>query len=238
MIKFIIIFIVIIILTIIIIFSQSTPNQIINFVLKHFNTKIKVYGKKNLKNYNNLKLIIMSNHHSALDQSIITHVINSNIVNNKKIYTIVKHNLFGDENDKNYISNILGYFKDPLYSFFNFIPYIRGNKNSGLKIKRKIQEILNKKNSLLLFPEGETTKKAIPKNFKPGSFKLCAENNIGILPISLKFDKCIGGNRRDTVEISKWYNANVIVYIHEPIFDNDWEKLSENVMNKIKEPLV
>lgn len=235
--KYIIIFIMIIVFLIILI-NQITPSAIIQYALEHFNTNIKVYGKKNLKDYNNLKLVIMSNHHSALDQAIITQVINSNVVSDKKLYTVVKHNMLGDKNDKNYISNILGYFKTPLYSFFNFIPYIRGDKNSGLKIKRKIQKLLSKKNSLLLFPEGETTRDAIPKKFKPGSFRLCAENNIGILPVSLKFDKRVGGNRGDKVKISRWYNANVIVYIHEPIFDNNWEKLSERVLNKIREPLV
>ncbi len=234
-----IIIILTVLLLILYIISGLTANKIINFALNHFNTEIEVYGRKNLKDFNNLNLVIMSNHHSALDQAIITQVINDNIISDKKIYTIVKHNMFGDKNDQNVISNLLGPHKKIIYKFFNFIPYIRGNLKSGLKIKSKIKNLIKKQNNtILLFPEGETTREAIPKSFKPGSFKLCAENNIGVLPVSLKFNKRVGGNRGDKVKISRWYNATVKVYIHEPIFDKDWESLRNKVFHTIREPLI
>ena len=231
--------IIIIVLFVIILITQITPTTVIKFILKHFKTNIKVCGKKNLKDYNDLKLVIMSNHHSALDQGIVTYAINSNIESDKKLYTVVKHNLLGDKNDKNGVSSFLGKFKEPIYKFFNFIPYIRGNKKSGDNIKKMMMRLVKKeKHSILLFPEGETQRIPIPKEFKPGSFKLCAENNIGVLPVSLKFNKRVGGNKGDKVKISRWYNANVIVYIHEPIFDNNWEGLRDKVFNKIREPLL
>jgi 1-acyl-sn-glycerol-3-phosphate acyltransferase len=229
----------IVLLMILYIISGITANTIINFALKHFNTNIEVYGQKNLKEFNNLNIVIMSNHHSALDQAIITQVINDNIISDKKIYTVVKHNMLGDKNDQNFVSNLLGPHRKFIYKFFNFIPYIRGNLKSGLKIKSKMTEIIKRhKNTILLFPEGETTREAIPKAFKPGSFKLCSENNIGVLPVSLKFNKRVGGNKGDKVKISRWYNANVKVYIHEPIFDSNWENLRTKVFHKIREPLI
>ena len=52
----------------------------------------------------------MSNHHSGLDYAIISFAINHYTNDNKRIHTIVKHNIFGDKVDNNiynYIMNIV-----------------------------------------------------------------------------------------------------------------------------------
>lgn len=239
MLKYIIIYIIFVIN--IIKFTHCTTFT--NFFINFFNLKIKVIGKENLKKYKNLKLIIMSNHMNGIDYPIIVHTINyyTNINNNKntnkKIYTIVKHDLLGSKDDNNIVSNFLSLFKNNIYNKLNFLSYERGNKNSGEKIKKQILKTINNGHNILLFPEGECSRSGIPNNFKSGSFKLCSENNIWILPITLKFDKNIGVNRNDSVDINKWFNVTATIYIHKPIFHKNWEKLKDDVFHKIKEPI-
>jgi 1-acyl-sn-glycerol-3-phosphate acyltransferase len=208
----------------------------VNFFINFFNIKIKVFGRKNLKDYDKLKLILMSNHMNGIDYAVIVHSINYFTKNKKKIYTIVKHDLLGSKTDKNMISNFLGNFKNNIFQKLNFISYKRDNKNSGNIVKNKMLTIL-KDSNILLFPEGECTRSGIPKDFKSGSFRLCAENNIWILPISLTFNKKIGVNRTDPVDIKKWFDVDANIYIHKPIFNKDWEKLKNDVFNEIKKPM-
>ena len=233
MLKYIIIYIIIVIHII----KMTYDVTFVNFFINFFNLKIKVIGKENLQNYKKLKLIIMSNHMNGIDYAIIVHTINHFTNKNKKIYTIVKHDLLGSDIDDNIISNILSLFKNNIYNKLNFLSYERGNKNSGEKIKKLILKTINNGHNILLFPEGECSRTGIPNNFKPGSFKLCSENNIWILPITLKFDKNIGVNRNDPVDINKWFNVTATIYIHKPIFHKNWEILKDNVFNKIKEPI-
>lgn len=229
--------IIIIVFLICIVFYRTNLKSFINFALNYFNVSVKVKGIENLKKYKNTKLLIMSNHHSGLDYGVISFAINHYTDDNKRIYTIVKHNIFGDKVDNNMVSNFLGLFKDRLYNFFNFLPYVRDDKDSGDEIKKMMLDVVNKNNTVLLFPEGESTREGIPKSFKPGSFRLCAENNIQILPITLKFNKIIGSNRKDPVNLNDWNDAIATVIIHEPVFDKNWEILRDKVFDIIRKPL-
>jgi 1-acyl-sn-glycerol-3-phosphate acyltransferase len=237
-IKYIIITIIILIILIILIIKTIKNKTLINTLLNILNINIKVKGKHNLKDYKDKKIILMANHYSGVDYLILDHAINYNTNYSKKIHTIVKHNVFGDKNDDSFISNFLSLFKTDLYKFLNFLPYIRESKKSGSKIKEQMINILNNNNTVLIFPEGTGTKNGIPNNFKSGSFILCAENNIGIIPITLKLNKNVGGGQLDKVYIKDWFNLNAEVIIHKPIFSNDWVKLKEKVFNKIKKPFI
>lgn len=234
MLKYLIVYIILIMIYI----KKTVRFNFANFFLNVFNIKIKVHGKDNLKNYDNYKFIIMSNHVNATDYAIIVHTLNYYTNQQKKIYTIVKHDVLGSKSDRNKISDILCLFKNTLYNKLNFIPYKRGDKNSGEETKNKMLNAINNDNNVLVFPEGECTKSGIPVDFKPGSFKLCSENNIWILPISLKYNQNIGVHRDDKIDINKWFNISVNIYIHKPIFNNEWEKLKNNVLNIIKNPLI
>lgn len=212
----------------------TLPNFFVNF----FNMKIKVYGKKNLQNYNKLNLVIMSNHLNATDYAIIIHVLNYYTKQNKKIYTIAKIDAFGSKDDNNIISNFLSMYKKTLFKKLNLISYKRGDKQSGEETKKNMLKTINNNNNILIFPEGECSRSGIPKDFKPGSFKMCSENNIWILPITLKYKQNIGVNRTDKIEINKWFNISVNMYIHSPIYNNNWEVLKNNVLNIISKPLI
>jgi 1-acyl-sn-glycerol-3-phosphate acyltransferase len=219
------------------ILKKSNTDSIVNFSLNFFNIKIKIHGKANLKNYDNLDIIIMANHLNGIDYSVIYHSIK--YYTKKKIYTVVKHNVLGDTTDKSVISNFLGLFKNQTYSKMNFLPYVRNDKKSGEFIKNQIIKIIKKdKQKVMLFPEGKPTRKGIPSELKSGSFRLCADNNIYILPVTIKFNKNIGINTTDPVILSDWFNLEADVYIHKPVFNKNWQQLQNIVLEKIKKPLI
>lgn len=214
------------------ILKLSSSKSVINFVLNYFNIKIKVKGVKNLSNHGNKKIVIMANHYTGIDYCVLEHIIKHYTSRFQHIYTIVKHNVFGDKNDRSTVSNILGFFRKDLYNFFKFLPYIRDNIKSGNDIKNKILTLLTKKNNtVLLFPEGTCTKNGIPQEFKSGSFRLCADNNIWILPMTIKYNKNIGVSRNDPININDWFNVNVLVTIHKPVYNKDWGVLKKQVFN-------
>ena len=212
-----------------------TPNEFVTGAVNYFNVTVKIKNKDNLNKINQTKkVIIMANHINGLDYGVLYNIIQSN----KKIYAVAKHNAFGDKTDANIISNILGLFKNNTYKFFKLIPYVRGNKDSGNEVKQNMLEVINNGDTVLLFPEGETTRSGIPVSFKPGSFKLCAENNISILPITIKYDKKIGVNRTDPIDINKWYNVIATAIVHPMIANTDPDQLQEQVFQTIRKPLL
>jgi 1-acyl-sn-glycerol-3-phosphate acyltransferase len=220
----------------IMIFKKSSTDSIVNFSLNFFNIKIRVHGKENLKNYDNLDIVIMANHLNGVDFGVIYHAIK--YYTNKKIYTIVKHNVLGDKTDKSMVSNMLALFRNQTYDKLNFLPYVRNNKESGEIIKNKMLDIIkNKKHTIMLFPEGKPTRKGVPSELKSGSFRLCADNNIHVLPVTIKFDKPIGIDTKDPVDLSKWFNLVADIYIHKPIYNEDWFELKNQVLYRIKKPL-
>lgn len=189
----------------------------ISIMINFFNFKIKIKNLENLK-YINERVIIMSNHYAPCDVGLIMYIFNKNT--NKKFYSVSKHNIFGDKNDTSPLSNFLSLFKG-LYSFFNLIPYEKGNKVSGEEVKKKMLQTVNENNTVIIFPEGTTSRKGIPSEFKPGSFKMCAENSIKIIPITLEYDKRIGMNQNDQFSINLWFNSGVTLTVHEPIYNED-----------------
>jgi len=230
-------FIIFIIIGIIITLKRTNTNSFVNFALNLFDTKIKVKGIKNLLNYNNKRIVIMSNHLNGIDYGIIVYALSYYTHNKKKIYAIAKHNVFGDKTDANIVGNTLGLIKNDMFKLLNLIPYNRGDKASGEFTKKIMLEKIDEGDTILLFPEGTTSKTRFPSKFKPGSFHLCAENNIEILPITIKFDKNIALDTKDPVKICDWFNLNSTLYIHKPIYHENWEILMNSVYDKICEPL-
>jgi 1-acyl-sn-glycerol-3-phosphate acyltransferase len=97
--------------------------------------------------------------------------------------------------------------------------------------------LIKENNSVLLFPEGTTTRKGIPEDFKPGSFKMCSENKIKILPITLEYDKRVGRNNNDEFNVFKWFNTTATITIHEPIYHEDPETLRKLTYDTIVNPI-
>ena len=180
---------------------------------------------------------IMSNHTNGIDFMIIQDIFTSNT--DTPIYAIVKHDLVGDNVDRTFTQKCLGFIKKSFYKGCNFIPYQRENKESGSIVKDLLLEVIqNTKSNIVIFPEGTCTRSGIPKEFKYGSFKLAAENNIGIIPVSIKYKRNIGINREDPVNLGEWFDNTVDVYIYDVVYNSDPNVLMQSVFDKCREKLI
>lgn len=231
--KFIIILIILIVIYYLI--KNLKLNTFIDLLINHFNLKINVKGIDNLKYISNKKIVIMSNHTNPIDFFIIYSIFNKAI--DKKIFTIVKHNVIGDPNDKNKVSVLLSIFRKKLYNFLQFVSYTRNNKDSGEETKDKILNIINNNNTVILFPEGTVSRLGISKDFKSGSFRLCAENDISIIPITLEYNKRIGMGESDGFNPKDLYNTHATLHIHKPISNTNWEELKQETYDTIVNPI-
>lgn len=231
-------FIIFIVFGIIITIKRTNCNSFVNFVLNFFNTNIKVKGLKNLKNFNNKRIIIMSNHLNGIDYGVIVYSLTHYTKNKKKIFAVAKHNVFGDPTDKNIVLNSFTLIKDRMFNLLNIIPYERDNKKSGDNVKKIMLDRIDEGDTILLFPEGKPSRTGIPTEFKSGSFRMCADNDISILPITLEFNKKIGLDTKDPVKLEKWFDLKTTIHIHKPIYNKNWEVLMNDVFNKIREPLI
>jgi 1-acyl-sn-glycerol-3-phosphate acyltransferase len=232
--RYTIIFIIIIILKIYLV-KKINPPVFIDYLLNVFNVKINIKGKENLKLINDRRVIIMSNHINPLDYCVIYSVFNK--FTTKKFFAIVKHNLFGDPYDKSKFSNLVSLYKNKLHKYLNFISYVKNNKESGNLVKKKIIEVVNDNNTVILFPEGTVTRLGLSEKFKPGSFKICAENQISILPVTIRYNKRIGMNISDGFNVKSIFNSNATIEIHKPIYDLNYEILQNKVYETIVNPL-
>ena len=215
-------------------YLKQDPYNFIQLLIIIFNIKIEIKGEENLKYLNN-RVLIMSNHQDPSDYNILYYYLNN--ISNKKIYTVTKHNILGDPLDKNIISNIMGLFKDKFYEYFKFIPHNRTNKDNGLETQNKILEKINENNTVIIFPEGTISRLGLSKEFKPGCFKLCADNNISIIPITIYYNKRIGLDFNNKYNVLNLKNVTATIEIHKPIYNSDWEKFRTNVYNTIIDPI-
>ncbi len=225
-----IILLIVCLLIIIIFYIQRNYRNLINLINKIFNITIKVKGLKYLDFMKNNKVILMSNHQEWYDGLVIDSVLEfSNI--NKEMFAVTKHNIFGDPSDNNIISNILALFKERLFKYFKLIPHERGNRLSGMNTQNKMLELLDNNKTIILFPEGTISYMGVSKEFKPGSFKMCADNNISIIPMTIYYNKQI--NKNGKFSLSNMFNLKVTVHIHKAISNSNWEELRTDTYNKI-----
>ena len=244
-IKQIILLIILIIIANILIFIHCLRKGMPGFTLyvnNLINMKIKTINTKNINNFNKDRLIIMSNHMNGTDYIPIAQIFNKfNNNKNKKLYTVVTSKLLSSDENKNILTNTIKYFSKSFFQFCNFISYKKKDKNSGKGVRLKILEEISNNNTILLFPEGMVTKKGIPDSFKPGSFEICKENSISILPISIKYNRNIGVNEGDNTKFIKWFNLEPIIYIHDIINPDNYTNVNDmmqKTLDVIREPLI
>jgi 1-acyl-sn-glycerol-3-phosphate acyltransferase len=242
-IKQIIFLIIIIIISNILILIYSIRKglkDLILYINNLANIKIKTINSKNLNNFTKDRIIIMANHMNGIDYLPISQLFN-NLNKNKKLYTVVTSTLFNCEQNKNILTNTMNYFGDSLFNYCNFIKYVKCNKDSGLEVRKKIVEEINNNNTVLIFPEGIVTPKGIPESFKPGSFEICKENSISILPITITYNKNLGVNSDENGKFMEWFNTDATLYIHDIINHDDCidsNDMMQKTLNAIREPLI
>lgn len=125
----------------------------------------------------------------------------------------------------------------------NSILVDRSEIKSLVKTMNKIKASVNQNIPITLFPEGTTYKGPLTKSFKNGSFKIAADANIPVIPMAIHFkdvndawidkDTFIGHFFRQMGKpISKVY-----IRYGEPVNQNDYKILQEEVRNKIDKML-
>jgi len=217
-------------------FNEETSRVVMNFMLKSIvlpvmNFKINVHGNAHyLKDSN---MLVMSNHYDGLDGFAFLAIMNEP----NFLHIVTKADLVGNKIDKNAISYILSFIKAALIKSLNFIPYKRGDKESGIEVKDQIVEKLRNNNAnVLVFPEGTTHKYGVAKQFKSGIFHLASEENITILPITIIYDRHeFGSEFGDPVDMISWLNNTCNVYVHEKIRGNNWSELKDKTFEAINE---
>ena len=122
---------------------------------------------------------------------------------------------------------------DFIFNYFQLISYNKSDKNSGTYVKNKILEIIDSGDTVLIFPEGKTTRDGKPQDFRNGIFELCAKNNISIIPITIRYNKDIGMDETHFLDFKEWFNVTCNVYIHPLISNNDMFELKKQTFDAI-----
>lgn len=232
--KYIIIFLILILIFLIFFIKNIKFNLIYSFLVYFFNFKINIINKENLK-YMNERVIIMANHSSTIDFFILNYMNNTK----KCLYTVSNINNTSN-NSTSFFSKLFFNIKNYLESnkYLNLINYDAGNKESGIFVKENIVKHINNNNLVLLFPEGKTSRLGISKEFKPGSFKICSDNKIKILPITIYYNKSLGYIYKKSYSLENWFNTKIDIIIHEPIYNEDPIILQKLTYNTIVNPLI
>ncbi|OFZ47346.1 MAG: hypothetical protein A3D92_18615 [Bacteroidetes bacterium RIFCSPHIGHO2_02_FULL_44_7] len=89
-----------------------------------------------------------------------------------------------------------------------YMPIARGSKTSGRAVLERASHYLKRGVSVLLFPEGTRSLDGELRDFKPGAFKLAAEEGIPIVPI------IIDGTRDLIPKGSRLMKRHVHVMVH------------------------
>jgi 1-acyl-sn-glycerol-3-phosphate acyltransferase len=207
------------------------------------NPTVRVHGNTN--NFSNNNLLIMSNHyHGFIDINLI-HNLYYKHNSIETLHTIVKADYFSDPTYKSKIVNLLSYFQTTLIPSWYFIPYKRGDKEDGKKVRNRIVDALSHEKNIFVFPDGKTFKNGIPQDFKKGTFELAVANKLRILPITIKFAKDIGMENNDPLELLNLFDNVVDIYIHDLIDETDEcytqqnpEGLKDKVFDIISAPLL
>jgi 1-acyl-sn-glycerol-3-phosphate acyltransferase len=183
------------------------------------NVKIRVHG--NVENFQNNKLLVMSNHYEGLIDGPIIHGLYHKHNSIEALYTIAKSDILGNSKDDRSLLQLLFFIKTAIMNSLYFISYKRGDKEDGNNVKNLIVDHTNNGKNILVFPEGTTRRDGVPREFKTGIFKLAIENKMRILPITLKYNKDIGTEKGEPTNFSSIFNNEVDVYIHDLIDEND-----------------
>jgi len=156
----------------------------------------------------------------------------------------VKADLLTDPTHKNML-HLLSFMQDAWLSSWYFIPYKRGDKADGQKVRNIIVDSLSEGKNILIFPEGTSHKNGVPQEFKKGSFEVAVENKLRILPITIKYAKDIGKEKGQPLELLNIFDNVVDIYIHDIIDENDEcykqqnpEGLKDKVFHIIRAPLL
>lgn len=180
--------------------------------------KLIIKEVKGLENLENIEdgAILTCNHFNPFDIFTLEKVFRMTKHNgNKKLYKVIR--------EGNY-TNFPG-----LYGFFfkncDTLP-LSSNKQTMVKFMRAVDEILSRKDFILIYPEQSLWwNYRKPKPLKDGGFKLAVRNKVPVIPIFITMqDSDIIGD--DGFPIQEY-----IVNIEKPIYQNEELSEKENIEN-------
>lgn len=182
------------------------------------NVKVHVSGKKPSK-----RVILMPNHRSYLDIFVILSRFPESIVAKKEIS---KWPVIGQA-----------------VKVARMVLVDRSNMGSMIETMHKINKQILAGGSIILFPEGTTFKGPLTKTFKPGSFKIAAENGTPVIPAALNFrdpeDAWVGDEYfipHFFRQMGKW-KTHADLWFGNPIVESDPHKCLELTQKTIDEQL-
>jgi 1-acyl-sn-glycerol-3-phosphate acyltransferase len=192
------------------------------------NIKINIYGNKKLLEENTL---FMANHYEGVDYFVLYSMITTPF--SECCYAIAKDDLLGRQYPLEVLSNIIDYVVKLFYEGGYLIPYTRGDKNSGIRVKNRTKEILQNNKKLLVFPEGRSWRKGVCHEFKPGMFEVAEECKKSIIPITLKYRNFDGKNKGEKCVLEDWMDIDVDVFIHDKVNVQSHDKMLSETFEKI-----
>jgi len=136
-------------------------------VYNYCRIKPMIYGKVITK-----PVLYIMNHHSFLDSIILKSIVPY------KTKFVCKSDASNETIFKKYTQQLI--------ENFNVITYVKGDKDSGKKVRNDIVDNIQNGNSVFIFPEG-TSYIDYPHSFYPGSFETAFTNNLSIQPITIKY---------------------------------------------------
>ena len=215
--------------------SIIIPSCVYNTVMHYFliylrticNLKVHVHGSKQLLKNNH---IYMANHYEGVDYLVLYSLITQPL--SRPCYVIGKDDLLGRQYPLQPLSTIIDFLIKQFYESGYIIPYTRGNKESGQRVRNQVLNLI-KNNNVLIFPEGRSWRKGACHEFKPGMFEVAEQSNKSIVPITLKYRNFDGKNKGEKCVLNDWMNLVVDVFVHDEVQPKAYNLMLEETFEKI-----
>ena len=130
---------------------STIVHYVMFFSRKICNVTVNVHGNKNILYENN---IFMANHYEGIDYFVLFPLISRPF--DVMTYIIGKHDMLGKPYPLHEPKTLMESFIKTAYKSNCTIPYKRGNKESGIHVRKKVVELLCENKKILLFPEGRS----------------------------------------------------------------------------------
>ena len=211
--------------------SENMHSVFFHYFMKYMrmlcNVKVYVHGNKALLKENHM---YMANHYEGVDHIVLYTVLTQPF--SRPCYVIGKDDLLGRQYPIKTIGSMMDYIVKLFYHGGYIIPYTRGDKECGIRVRKKTIEILQN-NNLLLFPEGRSWRKGVCHEFKAGMFEVAEEYKHSIVPITLKYRNFDGKNKGEKCILADWLDIDVDVYIHDIVESKDNKLMLQETFEKI-----
>ncbi|MEM6321344.1 MAG: lysophospholipid acyltransferase family protein [Bacteroidota bacterium] len=120
----------------------------------------------------------------------------------------------------------------------------RESLKSRKETRSSIAETIENGRSILIYPEGTTFNTPTTGDFKPGTFRMAAQNKVKIIPIAIEYgeveDAWVGPDKMFVHFLKQYGKTNKKIRIHygDPMWMEDGDELLKAVRTWIDEQLI